>query len=212
MVILFARRRDMDIERLFRNCAVCMRFNNCRKYSFCPDCWKRVVPNEYAKKPRVLDTGIKLISLLETGKESEKIIYSIKQGKNLPTIEWLAAELAIKIQQMCMPKETIIVPIPPSRAQENDHAYFLSLYLSKYLGFALRQPLVWEDKKKEQKKKTKEERKHIVLHLLDKTLDQKGSTILLIDDMATTGSTLRAAQSAFKSPINFYAAVVCCKL
>ena len=94
---------------------------------------------------------------------------------------------------------TIIVP--PSKSEEQDHAWNLGNALAKFGGCDFASPFSVESKA-EQKSLDKSQRLSLRFSLVHRLVSRN---FLFVDDLITTGSTARAAWIALGSPKNFEA-------
>lgn len=135
----------------------------------------------------------------------------MKEGKNLRAAEFLAKNLALMIAKNDHHKHAILVPVPSSKRGQKNHANVLAMKVSGYLGLPVKDCLEWVNKQSSHKSSSKAERFKARMRVADLTFDWCNKNIILIDDVITTGATVRAAFLAFQSPKVFCCYALCCK-
>lgn len=116
------------------------------------------------------------------------------------------------------PKIDLIVPVPLHPAKEKERGYNQSLYIAMGIGETLHAPVSAKvlTKRKytltQTKKSRSQRRKNVedVFHINTNKLPQGCTTILIVDDVITTGATLEACILTLKknTPCKIYAAAL----
>ena len=140
--------------------------------------------------------------------ESDLLSYwllSLKGGGRRKTWKWAAYKmLAGKFQEL--PAHCVVVPAPPTKKGQKDHAYEWGKALAELIGadFA---PCLEKAHPKSQKKASVMDRENMSLQLIENYsgLERvtKGTLWIFADDILTTGSTARAARKALGFPPHF---------
>lgn len=117
---------------------------------------------------------------------------------------WAYRLVAEKLNSV--PRHCVVVPAPPSKRGEKDHAYEWAFAVSQALGadFA---PCLKKTESRSQRRASLEGRLEVEFGILENSsgLDRVSSGTLWIfaDDILTTGSTARAARKALGNPPHF---------
>jgi predicted amidophosphoribosyltransferase len=185
-------------------CIVCGSFS-IRKYSLCSFCFNSLNLDQKRQSQNyfVGSNLIKGYSLFAWVRDKHKVLskmlITIKGGFRKDILRSLSSDLeTLLLINECIHCEIFIVypqafkkghSIPVS-----DHAFVLARELSKVLNLTLvgLRPCLGE---KSQKQRTKLERNSVKF---ERTLGFSGKTVIFVDDVITTGATLKAAYKALK--------------
>ena len=136
-----------------------------------------------------------------------RILFALKQKHLQSVFDFLARDLSEAIENALTPKEmatAILVPCPRSdraRAKNGyDHTERLCLALSRETGFSFTPALKRARGGRMQKKLSAEERAKNVENrfFVTKSEDLAGKTVLLVDDLTTSGATLLECRRVVK--------------
>ena len=158
--------------------------------------------------PDLID-GIHVVSLFKFGavREADRLVYSLKR-KRLPRIfEFAANELANRMISFCREKNldvsnAVITHVPRRKSSVIkygfDHGRALAEKLSEKLGLPFVELLDRRGRGREQKKLTVEKRflNSSNRFALLKNADIKEKTVIVVDDVITTGATVAACAVA----------------
>jgi len=121
------------------------------------------------------------------------------KGKRMPFLaKTAAALLLVHFDRLDWPSPDLIVPVPcRALLPYNDHVYMMAGYLSRWLKRKRIQPIRRRRGRPRQASLSKEERMTLSSQdfMLKRTKRIAGKKILLIDDVMTTKSTVRALSS-----------------
>ena len=126
---------------------------------------------------------------------SNNLIYSLKRDNRKDVLEFLTKELCDAIKNSVdNPADIIFTNVPRRRESIRkygmDHASLLAKFVAKHFSAQYYQPLISKSKY-EQKHMSREERlKNASFRLKRRSKDLNGKTVILIDDIVTTGSSM----------------------
>ncbi len=135
---------------------------------------------------------------------TNKLIYSLKKDNRDDVLEFLSEELASSVAT-AFPNasELVFTSVPRRRAAKVkygiDHAALLSSRVAKKLGAKYRKTLISRAKNEQKRSKNREERmKNVCLDYLNKHIDLLGKTVVIVDDVVTTGASMSVAATLLK--------------
>lgn len=178
-------------------CPDCQKSVTFNDKTCCPVCGRRYLIDEICleckDKPPIYK---KAVSPLVYEKGAIKLINKFKEG-GAYLKDYFADLMAEKVKKL--PKTDFITFVPMTKAAENKRGYNQSELLAKSLSERIDVPtiplLLKTGKTKQQKRLSKTERAKNLsgsFKLIDKD-SVKGKTVLLVDDVLTTGATADAA-------------------
>ena len=135
---------------------------------------------------------------------TNKLIYSLKRDNRDDVLDFLADELASSVATAFADEsEFVFTSVPRRRAARVkygiDHAALLSERTAKKLGAKYEKTLISHSKREQKLSKHREERmKNARFDYLDKELDLTGKTVILVDDIVTTGASMSVAAALLK--------------
>jgi len=130
-----------------------------------------------------------------------KALHRLKYRRDLGLGEALAPHLCRFIEELCWPL-TLVVPVPLGRKRISERGYNQVSLIARPLSMAMRisyaaQALVRSRETRSQVGLTRAERRLNVRDAFQaKTSRVQGQVVLLVDDIATTGSTLSSCAAA----------------
>ncbi len=167
---------------------------------FCPSCgqtgWAVLCPDCAAKKPDALDARAAAYPYADTGRA---LVRALKYGR----VEAAAQALASGMLPL-FPKEPIdgLVPVPLHKRRQRrrgfNQARSLCEALSRETGVPVLDALTRQKSTKTQTRLTREGRKENVQGAFQVRLPVDGLSLLLIDDVMTTGATAVSCAKALK--------------
>ena len=197
--VLCKERLDYDDKGL---CKKCMTEYLKHKQRNCPHCSNILAECSCSYKDLEAHGIKKFVKLFRYSKAEESLpsnylIYSLKQDNRSDVLEFLSLELATAIKHSFdLSKEDFVVTSVPRRKNAivnfgYDHAKELAKAVSKLLGVEYLE-LLKSESKKAQKSVYGEERKQNARfdYACDDSLSLKGKSVILIDDIVTTGASM----------------------
>ena len=189
-------------------------FDDTYKKAFCDSCrgeWERVKRSTCAgcnlenvecicQSKNIKNTRI--LSLIKFGKDSrcDRLIYALKKRRNQRFFDFAVDELYRRLRAEenkfgIKPKETVFTNVPRKVGTKNlygfDHAQILAMSLAERTDGSYQKLLLRKRGGKAQKKLGEQERQKNVKNrfAFNKRKDIEGKTVILIDDVLTTGAT-----------------------
>ena len=151
-------------------------------------------------------------SLFEWTDETEDLIHPLLLGFKGGSSTWVARELMMILSEDEMfehhGRDVIFLPAPASK---NDHAFLLAQVMAELWNAPLMCPLTPVGDIRRQRDKSKEERKNRKFEIrsdmtdLIKNIGDPETRIIFVDDVITTGATVKAAFEALGKPPGFEA-------
>jgi ComF family protein len=135
---------------------------------------------------------------------TNKLIYSLKRDNREDVLDFLADELASSIVTAFKDCHTFVfTSIPRRRASRVkygiDHAELLSARVAKKLGAKYEKTLISHSKKEQKLSRHREDRmKNARFDYAGRSVDLTGKTVVLIDDVVTTGASMSVAATLLK--------------
>ncbi len=135
---------------------------------------------------------------------TNKLIYSLKRDNRDDVLDFLADELASSVATAFPDvSEFVFTSVPRRRAARVkygiDHAALLSERAAKKLAAKYVKTLISHSKREQKLSKHREERmKNAHFDYLDKQLDLTGKSVILVDDIVTTGASMSVAATLLK--------------
>ena len=185
------------------------------EYAFCPDCAREL---QAVPIVRWQDRRANLDGMIATGQYRGHLEGAIRAFKYDGAIDLAGALSARMVGVMDDPRGHIdaLLPVPLSQERLAERGYnqaaLLCRQLSAAWGISQRDDLLWRTRDTEQQARLRGQERHDnVLDAFEAADDANGRSLLLIDDVVTTGSTLIECAKALKrrGAAAVYAATVC---
>ncbi len=135
---------------------------------------------------------------------TNKLIYSLKKDNREDVLDFLADELSSSVAT-AFPNASdfVFTSIPRRHAAKVkygiDHASLLSKRVAEKLGAKYYKTLISKSKSEQKLSKNREERmKNARFDYIDKELDLSGMTVIVVDDVVTTGASMSVAATLLK--------------
>ena len=193
-------------------CPACLKEYNEQKARTCSRCNKKIsecfCSNFYLEKHHIKRLA-KVYRYFSFKHElpGNLLIYSLKHDNRRDTVKYLADELISSIKINIgdfSPESYIITNVPRRRSaiREDgyDHAEVLAKRISKILGIRYEKILVSLAKKSQKKTHGREREENARFNYARRKsrLDLRGKTVILVDDVVTTGSSMGYCASLLK--------------
>jgi len=174
----------------------------------CSDCLKKIEQTLLPHHFFISNMGEMIYGYCRYAGSSGAIIRSLKYGRKIPAARIIAEFLAPMVSLLFQPKPDWIVPVPISWQKQFHRGFNQCDLIAKELGNIAKIPV--ENKilfrrfsffEKDQVKLNASERKQNLDHsfyALQKKAVVHHSTILLLDDVATTGKTMYACHKEIR--------------
>lgn len=171
---------------LLRNCSICAKpLNRC-------SCTNRHLDSHYIHKLVKVFRYVRRDSL-----PSNNLIYSLKRDNRRDVLEFLRDELCDAISHTVKnPESCVFINVPRRREAivkyGIDHAKLLAKAVAKKFSAQYYQPIVSKTKKAQKKTIGKERLENAQFVLKTRAKDLSGKTVIIVDDIVTTGSSMGA--------------------
>lgn len=164
------------------------------KYSACPDC---------ARQSPAYD---RIIAAFDYDALGHLLIHQFKAGRRFALARALAEMLALAVHgnTPALSRNTILVPVPASRASIRQRGFNPAAEIARYLAQQLHLPyrpdlLMRSQEGGRQKQLTRVQRAHNTLQLYSCPIRVEQADIAVVDDVLTTGSTMHGIAGQFKA-------------
>lgn len=178
--VCFREIKNYNFHSLFNNVCVC---NSCLK-----ECKPSFIKSEI--------DGIKCLSIYEYNEYMKSKFYLYKMLNDYELRKLFISPYLFELKNIYRGYK--IIPIPSYYLRDNERGYNHVIEIFKDLGFAIENILV-KTKDVEQKNLSFQERQKINDILDIKECDLTNKKILIVDDVITTGSTMKAAVKLIKN-------------
>ena len=186
----------INLTHGFRCCACCgLDFYSCDW--ICIRCQNFLNSKIKNLQTTTLGSGILLRYLFDWSKDNFELVQSLalslKGNYSSRGYSWVSktfASLCI-LSDLFLEKSSIIIPVPYNN-KKRKHTFVFALELSKQLGFKMDTNLLSYESKSTQKSLSKKERGNIQI----KSLGHSYKNIIIVDDVCTTGSTIKSTKEA----------------
>lgn len=188
------------IHLLCRACLNCSSFE-CKDSLFCENCEKKLwIRHQGIKKIFVETTPVFYLFdwFPDIDPFLNMLLPALKGSAPKLVYQFYAKRLVGLLPRVCRPEGTVVVPCP-SKAKRK-HALYLAEAIALELGLPILDILQFSQLSGEQKGRNRLERKRTQMQLKD---FHTFKHVIFIDDVVTTGSTLKAARGTFKAVKSF---------
>lgn len=190
---------DCFIETIYPHINTCICCGEEGKEVICKDCDSKI--SYINQKIKLNDFDEYVYPCCYYGHEIKKLLFKFKYDKDFYVGEKLGDLLIQKINLYRM-EDTVLTYIPSSKKNIKirgfDQCEFLAKYIEKKIGIKVYKYLIKSDKVSEQKKLSHKERLYNLQGAFKCSRDVSGKSVILIDDVVTTGSTLNFAKKALE--------------
>lgn len=147
-----------------------------------------------------LDTGITVYSALEYDGVAARVIRALKQSGRVGLARRLAPAMAAALAAAAAgERELLAVPVPQSRRSERRRGYSVVELLLRRAGASPSRALAWRRQIADQRGLDREGRRRNLRDALEARRIRAGVRVVIVDDVVTTGATVRAAQRALEA-------------
>lgn len=162
----------------------------------CPECLLPLL-NPPIPVPLCADSFVLWTGGLHEGVPRE-LVLKVKYGRNRPLGVVMGQTLG---RVFPPPRADLLIPVPlhPDSPRDYNQSAALAQGLGKEWGIPVSELLLWREKRTPQTHLEDGERRNMpgdALILRNKKADMAGQRVILVDDVCTTGTTLRRARSA----------------
>lgn len=182
-------------------CRLCGEGPNFAKAPLCAYCMAHIECRLISPGWRRLETlpVFSLMSWKNKDSASEKLLYEVKENKGSSLLEPFAEKIVSSVDPRIF-TEGVLLPLPSSTGRL--HSQLLAQTLSMFTGAATVDPLrLREATRQPGKRKTERMERQMEASPIAVEKLHSYTTVLLIDDVVTTGATMAAARAALR-PIN----------
>lgn len=186
--------KEIYEDKKERNCSICS------KPLYSCDCTSKYLDSHFVHK-------LIKVYRYKAGEKSpnNELIYRLKRENRRDTVNFLAEELSSAIKRCLTPDENTIITYVPRRKRAIikygiDHSKALAKAISKNLSVEYK-PLLTSKAKHAQKKSENTEQRieNAKFKLKNDKLSLKAKTVILVDDIVTTGASMGAAAFNIKT-------------
>ncbi|MBE6643881.1 MAG: ComF family protein [Ruminococcaceae bacterium] len=176
-----------------RNCSLCA-----KTLEYC-SCSNSYLESHYVRKV------IKVFRYVQKDNlPSNNLIYSLKRDNRKDVVEFLTEELYRALNNSLENIESCVFVNVPRRRNEKlryglDHAEVLAKNLAKRFSAEYYQPIVSKSKKPQKKTVGEERIKNARFELKRSAKDLNGKTVIIVDDIITTGASMGACAMLIRS-------------
>ena len=196
--------------KYLRACAICHNYLPPCDW-LCSFCWKCLEREYlYSEDCYRVEKNIPHLRLLDWHEDNSILIQSLVQSLKNADSDFIFKRLALEMFSRFILLDLwdkneipLFIPVPPSQKNKKDHAYFLAQALNFYFAGESIQIFQREKNFQTQKRKNKRERAKINI-LKTESIPTSKRTLVLVDDVLTTGSTARSCWKALGKPKNFF--------
>jgi ComF family protein len=186
------------------SCAAKVTFN---EKQFCPVCWQESFGGKVCEncKSKTALTGLRVAASYEKNPELATAVKTLKYKFSQPLAQNLAGILSRAITQKDYAEQRIITPIPLHakrlRYRGFNQAELLAREVAQNLQLPFQNLLIRQRNTMQQAKLSREKRLQNLrdAFIVDSTLDLKNTTVILIDDVASTATTLSEAAKVLRT-------------
>lgn len=176
-----------------RNCSICA-----KPLDFCT-CTNKYLDSHYIHKL------IKVFRYVQREPlPSNNLIYSLKRDNRRDVLEFLSRELIDAISHSIINvNECVFTNVPRRREARSkygfDHAKLLAKYIANHFSAQYYQPIISKAKISQKKTLGRDRIKNATFKLKTKTKDLTGKTVIIVDDIVTTGSSMGACATLIRA-------------
>lgn len=132
---------------------------------------------------------------------TKNALSQFKDHENLQTLPFLYHSLYRLSQSLELPDDTLILPVPTTKGRLSERGFYpvgvLAKYLSALTGFAIYTGVSRPAESQKQRGLDRSQRLTNLTHAFVMDYPPDSRSILIFDDVATTGATFRAVAQAF---------------
>jgi len=176
-----------------RNCSLCA-----KTLDLC-SCTNKYLDSHYVHKL------IKVFRYVQRDESpSNNLIYSLKRDNRKDVLEFITNELSASLESSVSDlQQCVFINVPRRRAEAAkyglDHAQLLAKSLAKRFSAKYYQPLIPKSKQAQKKTEGSERIKNAQFALKRTAIDLREKTVIIIDDIVTTGASMGACASLIRA-------------
>ncbi|MFH1546697.1 MAG: ComF family protein [Patescibacteria group bacterium] len=186
-------------------CGVCAKKVRLNEKQFCPLCWQENFGGRLCENCEASLAGLRVAASYERNPELAEAVKTLKYKFSEPLARNLGELLARAVAQKSYASERVVSFIPLHKKRQRwrgfNQAELLARFVAANLGLPLAELLVRTKNTSQQAKLSREERLQNLRDAFALRPDSAvaGKTVILVDDIASTGSTLLEAAKILRS-------------
>ena len=165
--------------------------------ALCARCAAALAPDVHRVE---IETGIAVYSALAYDRAAARVIRELKQSGRVGLARRLAPAMRAALAEAAGEERALVaVPVPQSRRSARTRGYHVVELLLRRAGAEPVRALFWRRQIADQRGLGRELRRENLRDALEARRIRPGTRVVIVDDVLTTGSTVREAQRALEA-------------